>query len=103
MPEHAYAAAITKRENWLLKITKYKQPSLLAPASTQGSASDLIEINSWGSAEACALKILAFLSFQIYQQTKTNSVRNLFVSYQEAALWIRTTIPWFSMDQHLEE
>jgi len=78
MPEHAYAAAITKkssaaitkRENWLLKITKYKQPSLLAPASTQGSASDLIEINSWGSAETYAPKILVFLSFQICQQTK---------------------------------
>ena len=40
----------------------------MAPASTQSSASDLMEINIWGSVETCALNILPFLSFQIRQE-----------------------------------
>ena len=50
----------------------------MAPASTQSSASDLMEINIWGSVETCALNILPFLSFQIRQQTKANSVSKPF-------------------------
>ena len=71
-------AAKLKDENQKPDYSENKQPSLLAPASTQSSASDLMEINIWGSVETCALNILPFLSFQIRQQTKANSVSKPF-------------------------